>query len=57
MWNSIPRLSTHNVLPFTSLVFEVVEAGKLEEFQEMLSSGKASLWDQDEHGRSLLFVS
>ena len=56
-WNSIPRFSVHNILPETSRIFRVVQWGEVEELQKLLQLGEASLWDQDEHGRSLLFVS
>jgi hypothetical protein len=56
-WSSIPRLSVHNILPTTSSVFRLMFEGNMEEFQRMLTTGAASLQDQDEQGRSLLFVS
>ncbi|KAK1751467.1 hypothetical protein QBC47DRAFT_391875 [Echria macrotheca] len=56
-WNSIPRLTAFNILPQSSRVFKIVRRGELAELQKMLGSGAASLWDQDEFGRSLLFYS
>jgi len=56
-YSAIPTLSINNILPFGSLVFTLVEQGRMTEFLEMLRSGKASLRDHDEYGASLLFVS
>jgi hypothetical protein len=56
-FNSIPRLLVNNILPFGSPVFAIMQQGRLDEFQEMLMSRKASLRDHDEYGASLLLVS
>lgn len=56
-YNTIPRLSINNIIPFGSRVFTLVEEGRMAEFQEMLRLGQASLRDYDEFGASLLFVS
>jgi len=53
----IPRLVLNNTIPSDSPVFAVVRSGRVEELQQMLARGQASLRDQDEHGASLLFVS
>ncbi|KAK4184267.1 hypothetical protein QBC35DRAFT_441782 [Podospora australis] len=52
---SVPTLSVFNILPDSAPVFTVVQHGRLDEFQAMLRLGQASLRDQDQHGRSLLF--
>ncbi len=57
IFSGIPHLSVHNVLPMNSPVFEIVQQGRLREFQVLLREGKVSLRDQDEYGASLLFVS
>ena len=54
--SGIPHLSVHNVLPMNSPVFEIVQRGRLREFQVLLREGKVSLRDQDEYGASLLMV-
>ncbi|KAI1500270.1 hypothetical protein F5X99DRAFT_387019 [Biscogniauxia marginata] len=54
---SVSRLMVNRVLPAGSLVFELVREGKLQELQEMLKNGDASLRDHDEYGASLLSYS
>lgn len=54
---SIPRLQANFVLPSDSLVFQLVQEGRLAEFEALLRQGKASLRDHDELGNSLLAVS
>lgn len=55
--SSISRLEINRVIPSDSKVFTLVSEGRLEELEEMLQQGKASLRDFDENGASLLFVS
>ncbi len=61
VWNgtfsSIPRLQANRVLPNNSLVFQLVRAGRIADFEALLREGKASLRDHDEWGNSLLVVS
>ncbi|KAI1126976.1 hypothetical protein F5Y10DRAFT_293223 [Nemania abortiva] len=54
IFSSIPRLSVGNIVPNTSLVFEVAQAGTVRELEDLFASGKASIRDHDETGRSLL---
>ncbi|KAK1759805.1 hypothetical protein QBC47DRAFT_116439 [Echria macrotheca] len=51
----IPRLDVNRLLSSQSLVFTLVRQGRMEEFQALLASGKASLRDHDEVGAPLLF--
>jgi hypothetical protein len=55
--SSISSLAVNRVLPAGSRVFQLVEEGRMVEFQEMLRKGQASVRDHDEYGASLLFVS
>ena len=61
VWNgtfsSVPRLQVNLVLPGDSLVFQLVQAGRLADLKALLREGKASLRDHDELGNSLLVVS
>ncbi|KAI3324204.1 hypothetical protein HD806DRAFT_494427 [Xylariaceae sp. AK1471] len=52
---SISRLMVNRVLPAKSWVFQLVREGRLQELQELLKNGEASLRDHDEYGASLLF--
>jgi hypothetical protein len=54
---SIPRISINPVRPSGSLVFQVVEEGRVDSFRAMLADGQASVRDRDEDGKSLLHVS
>ncbi|KAK8057368.1 ankyrin repeat-containing domain protein [Apiospora saccharicola] len=54
--SSISSLSVNRVVPSDSRVFDVVEAGDLDELKDMLNKGEASLRDHDESGGSLLMV-
>lgn len=54
--SSISSLSVNRVIPSNSRVFDVIEAGDLDEFRGMLASGETSLRDHDEYGGSLLLV-
>ena len=54
--STIPSLSVNRIIPSDSLVFNVVEEGRLMELRQLLGNGTASLRDHDEDGRSLLFV-
>ncbi len=54
---SIPRLAVHNVVPTDSPIFELAKEGKIQDILELVGSGRASLHDRDEMGRSLLHVS
>ncbi|KAK3902849.1 hypothetical protein C8A05DRAFT_33423 [Staphylotrichum tortipilum] len=55
--SSIPRLQVNLVLPRDSLVFQLVQKGRVVEFEALLREGKASLRDHDDLGNSLLSVS
>ncbi|KAI3327331.1 ankyrin [Xylariaceae sp. AK1471] len=55
--SSISQLEVKRVLPAGSLVFRLVQEGRLQELQEMLQRGEASLHDHDEYGASLLMYS
>ncbi|KAK8108967.1 hypothetical protein PG984_014768 [Apiospora sp. TS-2023a] len=55
--SSISSLSVNRVVPSDSRVFDVVEAGNLDELRDMLDKGEASLRDHDEFGGSLLLYS
>ena len=55
--SSISHLQVNRVLPSDSLVFQLVENGKIKELCQLFQSGEASLRDHDENGSSLLFVS
>ncbi|KAJ3580067.1 hypothetical protein NPX13_g492 [Xylaria arbuscula] len=54
---SISSLAVNRVLPSGSRVFRVVREGRVQELQEMLRCGEASLRDHTEQGESLLFYS
>lgn len=54
---SISHLAINRVLPYGSLVFQLVEQGKLQELREGLQRGEFTLRDHDEHGHSLLYYS
>ncbi|POR38554.1 hypothetical protein TPAR_01252 [Tolypocladium paradoxum] len=51
---SIPRISVSPILPNDSLVFRLVQEGRLDDFRILLDEGKASLRDHDEQGMPLL---
>jgi hypothetical protein len=51
------RLSCQKMISGSSAVFEVVQSGRIEKLNEMLSKGTARLSDRDHVGRSLLNVS
>ncbi|KAI1261938.1 hypothetical protein F5Y18DRAFT_440103 [Xylariaceae sp. FL1019] len=55
--HSISSLAVNRVLPCTSKVFQVVDRGEVQDLEEMLRRGEASLRDHDEYGASLLFYS
>ncbi|KAJ3547985.1 hypothetical protein NM208_g1225 [Fusarium decemcellulare] len=55
--SSISHLEVNRVLPAGSKVFQLVEQGRLDELQEMILDGRASIRDHDEYGASLLFYS
>ncbi|KAF5009064.1 hypothetical protein FDECE_4687 [Fusarium decemcellulare] len=55
--SSISHLEVNRVLPAGSQVFQVVKHGRLDELQEMILDGRASVRDHDEYGASLLFYS
>ncbi|KAF4466542.1 hypothetical protein FALBO_6589 [Fusarium albosuccineum] len=54
--SSISHLEVNRVLPAGSEVFQLVKQGRLDELQEMILDGRASVRDHDEYGASLLFV-
>ncbi|KAB5567032.1 ankyrin repeat-containing domain protein [Coniochaeta sp. 2T2.1] len=54
-YNAIPRLWVNSIRPSDSPLFKIVEEGRLDDFREMLMTGKASLRDHDEAGAPLLF--
>lgn len=54
---SISHLAINRVLPYGSLVFQLVEQGKLQELREGLQRGEFTLRDHDEYGSSLLCYS
>lgn len=53
---SIPRISVSPIRPNDSLVFRLVQEGRLDDFRILLGQGKASLRDHDEQGMPLLHV-
>ena len=55
-FSSIPHLEVNRVLPAGSLVFLIVEEGRLDDFIALLKDGYASVRDHDEYGASLLHV-
>lgn len=52
-----PNVTAYNRVPDGAEVFQVVDDDDLESLQRLIACGKASLWDCDEMGRSLLHVS
>jgi hypothetical protein len=53
----LPSIIARRTIPRSSLIFELAMGGRIDDFRELLMEGKASVWDHDEEGRSLLFVS
>lgn len=56
-FSPIPYFQANYIRPRDSLVFQLVEEGRLSELTTLLREGKASLRDHDELGRPLFWVS
>ena len=52
----VPRLTVCNIIRNDSKIFELAYTGRLNDIMTLVTQGKASIWDHDETGRSLLHV-
>jgi hypothetical protein len=44
------------MIPESSAIYQIIEDGDLEGLQRLIKDGKASFWDCDPDGRSLITV-
>ncbi|KAJ2979072.1 hypothetical protein NUW58_g7299 [Xylaria curta] len=53
-FSSIPGLSINNIVPNSSLIFQIAADGSVQDLKDLFASGNASIRDRDENGCSLL---
>lgn len=53
----LPEVTVNSILPRDSLVFQLASNGSIQQLMALVAEGKASLYDHDTDGKSLLHVS